>query len=71
MLTEEIKVFRADMDAYLIFQAAEETGEGAKLCRALLREKQITEIYGFHNIPLCGDESCAEGKKQNAGENGL
>lgn len=38
-------------DVYLIFQPAEETGQGAKLCRALIREKNIAEIYGLHNIP--------------------
>ena len=36
---------------YLIFQPAEEIGEGAKLCRKLLEEEGIEEIYGFHNIP--------------------
>jgi amidohydrolase len=36
---------------YLIFQPAEEIGEGAKLCRQLLKEEGIGEIYGFHNIP--------------------
>jgi metal-dependent amidase/aminoacylase/carboxypeptidase family protein len=36
---------------YLIFQPAEEIGEGAKLCRQLLKEEGIAEIYGFHNIP--------------------
>lgn len=36
---------------YLIFQPAEETGQGAALCAPLLREKEIREIYGFHNIP--------------------
>lgn len=42
---------RPDKDVYLIFQPAEETGEGALLCKSLLKEKKITEIYGFHNIP--------------------
>lgn len=36
---------------YLIFQPAEEIGEGAKLCRRLLKEEEIPEIYGLHNIP--------------------
>ncbi len=36
---------------YLIFQPAEEIGEGAKLCRELLAEEGIDEVYGFHNIP--------------------
>ncbi len=38
-------------DVYLIFQPGEETGEGARICRPLLREKGIAEIYGLHNIP--------------------
>lgn len=38
-------------DVYLIFQPGEETGEGALVCRPLLKEKQISEIYGLHNIP--------------------
>lgn len=42
---------RLKRDVYLIFQPAEETGEGAMLCKSLLKEKGIAEIYGFHNIP--------------------
>lgn len=38
-------------DVYLLFQPAEEIGEGAKLCQGLLQEQGITEIYGLHNIP--------------------
>lgn len=38
-------------DVYFIFQPAEETGQGAKLCLPLLEEKKIGEIYGLHNIP--------------------
>lgn len=38
-------------DVYLIFQPAEEIGKGAELCRCLIKEKHIGEIYGFHNIP--------------------
>ena len=37
-------------DVYLIFQHAEETGEGAKVCASLLSEKGIGEIYAFHNL---------------------
>lgn len=46
-----LKEKKPKRDVYLIFQPAEETGEGARLCRALLKEKNIKEIYGFHNIP--------------------
>lgn len=38
-------------DVYFIFQPGEETGAGAKLCRELIAEKHIGEIYGLHNIP--------------------
>lgn len=38
-------------DVYLIFQPAEETGEGAAVCRELIKEKNIERIYGLHNIP--------------------
>lgn len=35
---------------YLIFQGAEEIGQGAQRCAPLLREAGITEIYAFHNL---------------------
>ena len=38
-------------DVYLLFQPAEEIGKGALVCRPLLKEKNITEIFGMHNIP--------------------
>lgn len=38
-------------NVYAIFQPAEETGQGAKICSRLLEEKGIREIYGFHNLP--------------------
>ena len=53
-------------DVYLIFQPAEEIGQGALLCAPLLCEKHIGEIYAFHNIPgypekeiLCLDRTFA------------
>lgn len=36
---------------YFLFQHAEETGQGGPECRRLIREKEIAEIYAFHNIP--------------------
>ena len=50
-LAKYISDSRPKKTIYLIFQPAEEIGEGAKLCRRLLREEGISEIYGFHNIP--------------------
>lgn len=47
-LTEQKTLTR---DVYLIFQPAEEIGQGAKLCQSLLQEKKIAEVYGLHNIP--------------------
>lgn len=41
----------ADRDVYLIFQHAEETGDGGAPCAVLIEEKQIEEIYGLHNFP--------------------
>lgn len=38
-------------DVFLLFQPAEETGEGAKGCLALLEEELVAEIYGAHNLP--------------------
>lgn len=38
-------------DVYLLFQPAEETGQGAALCSSLLTEQHIEEIYGLHNLP--------------------
>ena len=35
----------------LLFQSAEETGEGAKACLGLFQREQIGEIYGAHNLP--------------------
>ncbi len=40
-----------DREVYLIFQPAEEIGKGASVCSELLTEKEIKEMYGFHNIP--------------------
>ncbi len=41
---------KPDKNVYFIFQHAEETGDGAKLCASLLREKNIAEIYAYHNM---------------------
>ena len=39
-----------DRDLYLIFQPAEETGQGALQCKDLIKEKGIRLIYAFHNL---------------------
>lgn len=38
-------------DIFLLFQDAEETGEGAKGCLELLMREKPGEIYGAHNLP--------------------
>ncbi len=38
-------------DVFFIFQNAEETGDGAKLCRKLIAMENIDAVYGFHNMP--------------------
>lgn len=40
-----------ERDVYLIFQPGEENGKGAAICSSLIKNKNIGEIYGFHNIP--------------------
>lgn len=34
---------------YLIFQHSEETGQGGRECASLLRERNVSEVYAFHN----------------------
>ncbi len=37
-------------DVYLIFQPGEEIGAGGEMCAKLIPEKQIREVYAFHNL---------------------
>jgi len=48
-LAAELEELAPDRDVYLIFQHAEETGAGAKVCKAVLEENDICEVYGYHN----------------------
>lgn len=48
LMLEKIKPAR---NVLLIFQPAEETGEGAKTMVDLLDEYAVSEIYGAHNLP--------------------
>lgn len=50
-LAEYLSKNPAERTVYMIFQPAEEIGQGALLCRKLIKEKEIREVYGFHNIP--------------------
>jgi amidohydrolase len=47
MLEDDERVVRP---VYLIFQSAEETGEGGKACAAFLKDRGIREVYAFHNL---------------------
>ena len=38
-------------DVFLLFQPAEETGEGAAGCTEIFEKEAIGEIYGAHNLP--------------------
>lgn len=38
-------------NVFLLFQPAEETGEGALICCEIFQREQIGEIYGAHNLP--------------------
>lgn len=40
-----------EKNVLLLFQASEETGEGANKCLPILQTKHIDEIYGAHNLP--------------------
>ena len=48
-LALELDGINLQRSAYLIFQHAEETGQGARECSNFLRERSISEIYAFHN----------------------
>ncbi|MBQ9028218.1 MAG: M20/M25/M40 family metallo-hydrolase [Lachnospiraceae bacterium] len=49
-LALELDKKETESDIYLIFQPGEETGRGALLCRELIREEGITQIFAFHNL---------------------
>ncbi len=38
-------------DVYLILEPGEEIGAGGEMCAALIGEKNISEVYAFHNRP--------------------
>ena len=51
-LALELEGVRTGKNIYLIFQPAEETGEGAKLiCESFSEIDNISRIWGLHNIP--------------------
>lgn len=64
----ELEGHSADKNVFLLFQHAEETGQGAKECAAFLRENGIFEIYAYHNLPgqPLGTLSVSDGVAQPA-----
>ena len=48
---EYVNETKPERTVYFLFQPAEETGAGAKLCTEFIKENNIGEIYGIHNIP--------------------
>ena len=48
-LALELDQKEIDRPVYLIFQPAEEIGQGGGKCSQLIGEKEITEIYAYHN----------------------
>lgn len=40
-----------ERDVFLLFQPAEETGEGGPICCELFEREEIAEIFGLHNLP--------------------
>ena len=58
-LALEIDQEGADRNVYFLFQHAEETGDGARVCRELFRRERVDEIFGYHNrpgVPLGADQ---------------
>lgn len=47
----ELEGSGVDKNVFLLFQHAEETGQGARECAAFLQENGISEIYAYHNLP--------------------
>lgn len=48
-LALELDAMDVKRSVYLVFQHAEETGQGAHECSEFLRDRNISEIYAFHN----------------------
>lgn len=48
-LALEVDEKGADRDVYFIFQHGEEIGGGGELCSSIIREKEISQVYAFHN----------------------
>ncbi len=62
-LALELDKSKVNRTVYLIFQPAEEIGQGAIRCADLIREKGIAEIYAFHNLSDYPENSIVYRKK--------
>lgn len=49
-LALELEQNRPGRSIYLIFQHAEEIGRGGEECASLLKERDVREVYAFHNL---------------------
>ena len=69
-LALELSGKKLEDTVYLIFQPGEETGQGGKICRELILQEGIGEIYAFHNLPGYPEEQLVyrEGLTQPASE---
>ncbi len=47
----ELEKYGSNNNIFLLFQHAEETGQGAEECLPFLEENRIDEIYAVHNMP--------------------
>lgn len=47
----ELMSMKPDKNVFLLFQHAEETGDGAFEARSFITDNEIDEIYAFHNLP--------------------
>ena len=65
-----LEVMETEKSVCLVFQPAEETGQGGRICRDLIWEEGIREIYAFHNLPGYPEGSIVfrEGLTQPASE---
>lgn len=49
-LALEVERVKPEKNVFFLFQHAEETGDGARVCAALLDDEMVDEIYAFHNM---------------------
>ncbi len=50
-LVMEVERIKPKRQVVFLFQPAEETGEGAKICQSIFEEQEISEFFAYHNYP--------------------